>query len=80
MEVFFLLHQVPICGTIVLLQLRQFWNTVRGELAHGSSYTASIGAMRMRLSKLQDDHKEVKKLKSEELPESWEDIDKVLHY
>ncbi len=34
----------------------------------------------MRLPKLQDDDKEVKKLRSEGLPESWEDIEQMLHY
>ncbi len=35
----------------------------------------------MKLSELQDDDKEAKKLRSEQvLPESWEDIKQVLHY
>ncbi len=34
----------------------------------------------MRLLELQDDDKEAKKLKSEELPKSCKDINKVLHY
>ncbi len=35
----------------------------------------------MRLPKLQDDDKEAKKLRSEQiLPESWEDIKQVLYY
>ncbi len=74
------LHQVLICGTVVLLQLRQFWNTIRNELADKGLYTASIESMRMRLLKLQDDDKEVMKLRSEGLPEGWEDIEQVLHY
>ena len=45
------------------------------ELAHEGPYTASIGAIRMRLPELQDDNKEVRKLRSEGLPESWEDIE-----
>ncbi len=36
--------------------------------------------MRMRLPELQDDDKEAMKLRSEGLPEGWEDIEQVLHY
>ncbi len=36
--------------------------------------------MRIRLSELQDDNKEAMKLRSEGLPEGWEDIKQVLHY
>ncbi len=34
----------------------------------------------MRLPDLQDDDKEAMKLKSEGLPEGWEDIKQVFHY
>ncbi len=34
----------------------------------------------MRLPELQDDNKEAMKLRSERLPEGWEDIKQVLHY
>ncbi len=34
----------------------------------------------MRLPKLQDDDKEAMKLRSEGLPEGWEDIEQMLHY
>ncbi len=74
------LHQVYIYGTVVLLQLRQFWDTLRSNLAAKSPYIANIGGMRMRISELQDDDKEAMKLRSEELPEAWEDIKQVLHY
>ena len=36
--------------------------------------------MKMRLSKLQDDNKEVKKLRSERLSKGWEDVKEVLYY
>ena len=39
-----------------------------------------IGGMRMRLFELQDNDKKANKLKSEKLPEGWEDIEQVLHY
>ena len=46
------LHRVLICGTHVLPQLRQFWDTFRAELGAESPYRVSIGAMRLRLSEL----------------------------
>ncbi len=79
-EVFSSLHQVLICGTAVLPQLRQFWDTIWSKLANKGSYTASIEGMRMRLLELQDDNKEAKKLRSKRLPEDWEDIEQVLYY
>ncbi len=65
----FPLHQVLICGTVLLPQLCQFWDILRGELADKGPYTASIGGMRMRLPELQDEDKEAMKLRSKELPE-----------
>ncbi len=79
-QVLTLLHQVLICGTVVLPQLCQFWDTIRSKLADEGPYTASIGGMRRKLPELQDDNKEAMKLRSEELPEGWEDIEQVLHY
>ena len=43
------LHQVLICGTYALPQLRKFWSTFRLELANEGPYQASIGSMRLRL-------------------------------
>ncbi len=74
------LHQILICGTVVLPQLRQFWDTIQSELADKGFYIASIEGMRLRLPKLQDDDKQAMKLRSEGLPESWEDIKQVLYY
>ena len=34
----------------------------------------------MRFSELQDNDKEAKKLRSEELPEGWKDIEQVHHH
>ncbi len=59
------LHQVLICGTVVLPQLHQFWNNIRSNLADKGPYTVSIGGMKMRLPELQDDNKEAMKLRSE---------------
>ncbi len=69
MGVLFTLYQVFIYRTAILSQLRQFWDTIQSKLAGKDPYTASIGGMKMRLPKLQDDDKETKKLTSEGLPE-----------
>ncbi len=74
------LHQVFIYRTIVLPQLRHFWDTIQSKLADEGPYTATIGGMRMRLPELQDNDKKAKKLRLEGLPEGWEDIEQVLHY
>ena len=75
------LHQVLICGIHVLSQLRQFWDTFQAELANENSYKASIGGMRLRLSELQESDPEAQKLKSkEQLPDGWENIDRVLYH
>ena len=46
------LHQVLICGTYVLPQLRHFWNDLWGELASKGPYKVSIRGMRLRLQEL----------------------------
>ena len=43
------LHHLLIFETVVLPQLHQSWDTVWSELAEESSYTASIGGMRILL-------------------------------
>ncbi len=63
------LHQIFICWTVVLSQLRQFWDTIWSELADKGPYIASIRGMRMRLPELKDDDKEAMKLRSEGLPD-----------
>ena len=64
------LHRVLICGTHVLPQLRQFWDTFQAELADEDLYKASIGGMRLRLSELQKLDPKAQKLKSkEQLPD-----------
>ncbi len=73
-------HQVLICETVVLPQLCQFWDTIQRKLADKGPYTASIWGVRMRLPERHDDDKEAMKLRSEGLPEGWEDIEQVLYY
>ncbi len=74
------LHQVLICGTVVLPQLCQFWDTIRSKLADEGPYTTSIRGMKMRFPELQDDDKKAMKWRSEGLSEGWEDIEQVLQY
>ncbi len=70
------LYQVFICGTVVLPQLCQFWDTIWNELADKGPYTASIRSIRIGLSEWQDEDKEPKKLRSEQvLLEGWENIE-----
>ena len=46
------LHQVLICGTYILPQLRHFWNSLQRELASEGPYKASIGSIRLKLQEL----------------------------
>ncbi len=74
------LYQVLICGTVILLQLRQFWDTLQSKLAAEGPYTASIRGMRMRLPELHDDDKEAMKLRLKGLLEGWKDIEQMFYY
>ena len=75
------LHWVLICGTHVLLQLRQFWDTFQTELAVEHLYRASIGGIRLWLVELQESDEEARKIKAiGELQEGWQDSDGVLHH
>ena len=75
------LHQVLICGTYVLPQLRHFWDGLRKELASEGPYKASIGGMRLRLQELQGEDKQARKLRAEQpVKDGWQDIDGMLHH
>ena len=73
------LHQVLVCGTHVLPQLLQFWNTLRSELTDEGPYKASIGGMRLRLQELQEKDDQAKKIRADK-PEGWEESDGVFQY
>ena len=45
-------HQILICGTYGLSQLRQFWDIFRSELANKGPYKVNISSMRLRLQEL----------------------------
>ena len=70
-------HQVLICETYVLPQLRQFWGGLQKKLAQEGPYI--VGGMRLRLHKLQAKDKQAWKIKAEH-SKGWEDINRVLHY
>ena len=74
------LHQVFICGTHVLSQLRQFWDTFQVKLDAKGLYQVSISAMRLRLSELQESNDKARKIKAKGLKRNYEEIDRVLHY
>ena len=75
-----LIYQVLICGTHVLLQLRQFWHTFQAKLGNKGPYRVSIGAMHLRLLELQKSDDETRKIRAEGLKNDYEDIDKILHH
>ena len=74
------LHRVLICGTHVLPQLRQFWDTFRAELGAEGPYRVSIGSMRLRLSELQESDDEARKIRAEGPKDDYEEVDGVLHH
>ena len=74
------LHQILVCGTTVLPQLRQFWDSFQSEIANEGPYNISIGAIRLRLLDLQSDNNQVRKLRAADLLKRWEDIERVLQY
>ena len=74
------LYRVLICGTHVLPQLRQFWDTFQAELGTEGPYQVSIGAMRLRLSELQESDDETRKIRAEGLKNNYEEVDGILHH
>ena len=72
------LHQVLICGTYVLPQLRQFWQGLQKKLAQEEPYV--VGSMRLRLHELEAKDKHVRKLRAEQLVKDWQYINDVLHH
>ena len=43
-----------------LIQLHQFWNSFQSKIAHDSLYITNIKGLRLQLSELQNNNKEVK--------------------
>ncbi len=74
------LYKVFIYRIAELMQLYKFWDTIQNKLPYGNLYTTSIRAMRLKLLKLLNNDKEVKKLKVEELLKRWKNIKKILYY
>ena len=65
------LHQILICATYVLPQLREFWGSLQSKLLDESLYTASIGGMRLKLYELQAKDKHARKLRVKQLVKDW---------
>ena len=75
------LHQVLICGTYILLQLRYFWDDLQRELASKGSYKASIDGMKLRFQELQGEDKQTPELKADQpIKDGWENINSVLYH
>ena len=71
------LHQVFICGTYVLSQLRQFWQGLQKELVQEGPYV--VGGIRLRLQELQAKDEQARKTRAEYL-EGWDNINGMLHH
>ena len=75
------LHQILICGTTIFPQLCQFWDSLQNDIAQNSPYITNIGGMRLQLSELQENDKEIKLLRrAAGLSEGWKDVEGVLQY
>ena len=46
------LHQVLICKTYVLSQLREFWSLLQNKLLNEGPYVANINDIKLRLQEL----------------------------
>ena len=64
----------------VLPQLRQFWDMFQAELGAEGPYQVSIGAMRPKLSELQESNDKAWKIRAEGLKDDYEEVDGVLHH
>ena len=74
------LHQILICGTTILPRLNKFWDILRAKLNKKEPYKVNIGAIRLRLQKLQETNSEAQKIRATELQGGWEEVDRVLHH
>ena len=74
------LQRVLICGTHILPQLRQFWDTFQAKLGAEGPYQVRIGVMRLKLLELQESDNEARKIRAEGLKDNYEEVDRVLHH
>ena len=75
------LHQVFICETYVLPQLRHICNGLWMDLVSKGPYETSIGGIRLRLQELQGKDKQMQKLRAEQpVKDGWKNIDGILHH
>ena len=73
------LHQVLICGTYVLLRLRQYWEELHRELANEGPYRASIGGMRIQQPELQVKNPGKQEMRQQGLRKGCEEVKGVSH-
>ena len=74
------LHQVLICGTYVLPQLRQIWNNIQSKLNDKDLYKISISGMRIKLLELQKSDEKTPKIMSKRLKNDYEEVDWVFYH
>ena len=75
------LHQVLICGTYILPQLRQFWKSLWNKLTSKEPYQASIGSMRFRLQEHQDEDDQARKVRTKQSGNAnWQDVKGILYH
>ena len=73
------LHQILICGTHALPQLRRFWNLLRNKLTNKGPYLASISSIRLRLQELQETDSKAQKLRQQG-GKGYKEVNGVLHH
>ena len=72
-------HQVLICETYVLPQLRRFWIILQTKLANEGPYKASIDSMRLKLQELQKANSKAQELRHQKA-NNYKEIDEIFHY
>ena len=72
-------HQVVICPTYALPQLRRFWSTIQTEFANEQPYEASISSMRIKLEELQETDHKAQELRQQKA-KGYEKIDEILYH
>ena len=72
-------HQVLICETYALPQLRYFWSIFKIKLANKRPYKASIANMRLKLQELQEPNNKAQELRKQKI-NGYKEIDKIFYH
>ena len=72
-------HQILICKTFILPQLRHFWIIFQTKLANEKPDKASIGSMRVKLQELHRANSEAQELKQQKT-DGYKEIDEILYH